>query len=506
MKRHVFFLLCLLFVTPLFAQYEWLSSAQRQKVDSVRAVVQEEIRLRQLARAEAIAKLKNDSTADSLRAQYAKKERQERAKQTQVYQTQLDALGSTDTTSLRLTYNNFTTVPRAVIEQQKLTSLNFTNSALACVPRELFTEMPQLTSINFTASALTHRAIYAARNRSINRLSLSKNHLEKIPRKLKKLRGLTYLDLSGNRLGTQKRITMPRLTELRVLDLSNNQLTRLPRKLKRLKNLEVLKLEANQLKSLKGLEKLKNLKELVVSDNPIALTPTVCRVQLRNLRRLVMQGCGLFYIPSEVGLLDSLRFLILPENYLFELPKELGQLSGLENLMLYKNRLEYIPAELFNLTNLVWLDLYHNELSEISEQIGQLQKIEILFLSHNKLESLPKNIAKLPQLKELYIHHNRLTSLPTSYANLQKLRYLLIQHNFITEFPRAILSLKNLEELDISANQLTTLPEEIIDLEKLTKFYVNDNAIEVGTMEHEKLKAIMKVFNDRSVSIKFDYQ
>ena len=65
--------------------------------------------------------------------------------------------------------------------------------------------------------------------------------------------------------------------------------------------------------------------------------------------------------------------------------------------------------------------------------------------------------------------------------------------------------MENLEELNLAQNKLLSVPDELIQLKKLEKLYLNDNSIEPGTIEHEKLKVVMKVFNERKASINFDF-
>ncbi|OMO57368.1 hypothetical protein CCACVL1_25803 [Corchorus capsularis] len=84
------------------------------------------------------------------------------------------------------------------------------------------------------------------------------------------------------------------------------------------------------------------------------------------------------YIPSELGLLDSLTRLSLSQN----------------------NFSKPIPAHLFNATNLIYIDLSHNSFSgSVPQQIKYLKNLTHLDLSSNSLNgSLPESLVELKSL------------------------------------------------------------------------------------------------------------
>ncbi|KAG7033541.1 Receptor protein kinase-like protein ZAR1, partial [Cucurbita argyrosperma subsp. argyrosperma] len=120
------------------------------------------------------------------------------------------------------------------------------------------------------------------------------------------------------------------------------------------------------------------------------------------------------YIPSEIGLLDSLRRLNLAFN----------------------NFSKPIPSHLFNATNLVVLDLSHNSLSGLlSDQIGDLRKLRHLDLSSNFLNgSLPNRLTELTELVgTLNLSYNRFSGeVPSSFGNLPLIVNLDVRHNNLT--------------------------------------------------------------------------
>ena len=113
---------------------------------------------------------------------------------------------------------------------------------------------------------------------------------------------------------------------------------KIPRGIKKLKSLETLNLSYNDIKTLKGLHRLDQIKELEISFNPLFFDPKYL-VILPDLENLIIRGCGITYLPSEINRFRGLKKLVVPENRLDSVPGEIGDFKKLENLMLYKNQL-----------------------------------------------------------------------------------------------------------------------------------------------------------------------
>ncbi|KAI4348742.1 hypothetical protein L6164_009426 [Bauhinia variegata] len=120
------------------------------------------------------------------------------------------------------------------------------------------------------------------------------------------------------------------------------------------------------------------------------------------------------YIPSELGLIDSLKRLSLSHN----------------------NFSKAIPSRLFNATNLVVLDLSHNSLSGlIPPEIKSLQSLRHLDLSSNLLNgSLPEALSDLTGLVgNLNLSNNRFSGgVPESLGKLPVIVSLDLQNNNLT--------------------------------------------------------------------------
>ncbi|XP_010508595.1 PREDICTED: receptor protein kinase-like protein ZAR1 [Camelina sativa] len=130
---------------------------------------------------------------------------------------------------------------------------------------------------------------------------------------------------------------------------------------------------------------------------------------------LVLLGKSLSgYIPSELGLLDSLNRLDLAHN----------------------NFSKTVPVRLFQATNLRYIDLSHNSLSgPIPVQIKSMKSLNHLDFSSNHLNgSLPESLAELGSLAgTLNLSYNRFTGeIPPSYGRFPVHVSLDFSHNNLT--------------------------------------------------------------------------
>lgn len=134
-----------------------------------------------------------------------------------------------------------------------------------------------------------------------------------------------------------------------------------------------------------------------------------------RVTQLVLPNKGLTgYIPSELGLLNSLKQLSLSNN----------------------NFSNAIPSRLFNATDLVVLDLSHNSLSgPIPTEIRSLKSLGHLDLSSNSLNgSLPEVLSELTGLVgTLNLSYNHFSGgIPESFGRLPVIVSLDLQNNNLT--------------------------------------------------------------------------
>jgi len=131
-------------------------------------------------------------------------------------------------------------------------------------------ELSQLMEVSLSNNHLTDVEGLKNLTQIKGELSLHGNKLTDVDLKnLEKLTQMTSLRLSNNQLENVK--GLGRLIQLKRLYLGTNQLTNTPQGLEDLVNLEYLSLEDNKLtdvEDLKKLAKLRNLRRLILFDNP----------------------------------------------------------------------------------------------------------------------------------------------------------------------------------------------------------------------------------------------
>lgn len=179
----------------------------------------------------------------------------------------------------------------------------------------------------------------------------------------------------------------------------------IPEEVWNLELLEELNLVESNIETLpKGIEKLKTLKVLNLSDcKNLAQLPEMIG-SLVLLEELFLSGCRkIEALPNQINNLKMLKVLSLSDSNLIALPNEVGCLLSLETVYLRKTKLTALPEAIGNLKSLKKLSLSDNEhLAQLPERIGELEALEKLDLSScSSLTSLPNKILELPESCEV---------------------------------------------------------------------------------------------------------
>ena len=237
-----------------------------------------------------------------------------------------------------------------------------------------------------------------------------------------------------------------------------------------------------QIKSIVGLEKAVNLKQLTISGNP-----DDSRGALRDI--------------SPLRGLKNLELLRLSHNDIIDI-SPVADLTNLKHLFLSHNQIKNIDA-VKNLTNLESLDFARNmgevRIRDISP-IANLTKLKLLGLSDANIPdiSILKNLVNL----ETFMANDSKIEDISVLKNAKNLRLLYVGKNKISDVS-VVKDLVNLEELYLRHNSISE-----IDFSKLTKLRdvsVEDNKIR-DYSSLEKLSALEQVnFSKQNVDLNKEY-
>ncbi|PHT82863.1 hypothetical protein T459_11306 [Capsicum annuum] len=279
-----------------------------------------------------------------------------------------------------------------------------------------------------------------------------------IPRELRNLTFLVYLDLGSNNFHGNLPQEMTHLHRLKVLDLSINSFSgEVPSWFGFLHQLQVLNLGNN---SFTG--------SIPCSFSNVSTHETL------NLNFNSIEG----QIPKVIGSLLNLKVLNLKGNKLVGfIHMSLSNASRLESLEISYNSLQgnilewignlhkhesEIPKEISNLVELEVLDLSGNSFSgSLDMEIFNISGLRVISISNNNLSgSLPPNMCSiLPNIEKIYLNDltNLVGTIPHSISNCSELTILELSNNQLTGLiPNSLGHLAHLQFLNLERNNLTS--------------------------------------------------
>ncbi|KAK3942680.1 hypothetical protein QBC46DRAFT_256043 [Diplogelasinospora grovesii] len=260
---------------------------------------------------------------------------------------------------------------------------------------------------------------------------------------------------------------------LETLDLHGNMLIALPMGLRRLKLLTSLNLSQNRLANncLEVISQLTSLRDLKLGGNLLYGPLDPCFSNLENLEILDLHGNNISSLPSNFGNLSRLRILNISENPFETLPFDILATLPLTELTARKNQLSgtLIQETVEALPTLQSLDVSSNQLSHLCSPTGKsvaMPALHYLCLSMNRLQALP-DVSGWTSLLTLAADENSISAIPEGFASLEALKTVDFSSNEIRVVPSEIGRMENLTMLRLSGNPLREKKFSSIDTDEM---------------------------------------
>lgn len=276
---------------------------------------------------------------------------------------------------------------------------------------------------------------------------------------------------------------------LEVLDVHGNVLADLPKGLRRLQRLRFLNLSSNQLSTgaFDVISEIEGLTELRMANNNLAgiLPPAIER--LRNLEVLDLRGNALAELPDTLGNLASLRVINVAENELSRLPFDAICDLPIREINVRKNRLSgyLIPSSVDRLSNLQVLNVSCNALDGLSERNNvDLPCLQQLYAETNRIGCLP-DVSSWGELLTVNMEDNSLSEIPEGLSKLKNVKRIDFTGNGIRKLDDDIGLMDSLSSFRIANNPLIQQKFLKMDTDELKRELQSRCAPEMPDTEEE---------------------
>ncbi|XP_006014691.2 leucine-rich repeat transmembrane neuronal protein 1 [Latimeria chalumnae] len=215
---------------------------------------------------------------------------------------------------------------------------------------------------------------------------------------------------------------------------------------------------------------LMQLTWLYLDHNHIYLVEGDAFQKLRRVKELVLSSNKITHLPNTTFRpMPNLRSVDLSYNNIQALEPDLFHgLRKLTNLYLHYNAIQFVPVRIFqDCRSLEVLDLGYNQLKSLARNsFAGLFKLTQLHLEHNDLVKV--NLAHFPRLlslRTLYMQRNKVTivvnSLDWTWNFLEKMDLSNNEIEYIE--PHVFETVPNLKILQLDSNRLTYVDDRILD-------------------------------------------
>jgi leucine-rich repeat protein SHOC2 len=375
--------------------------------------------------------------------------------------------------TLRLDDNQLQTIPGFLASCLHLECLTAKRNKIHQLSMDIF-NLHLIKVIDFEDNALTvlpevHNFLL------LERLSITKNRLTKLPSSLGGCKRLKSLYADNNRI-QQLMFTFEQLTELQLLNVAHNELSAIHPSIGNCASLQILHLHYNHLVTLPytiGL--LSKLIRLTIHDNPSISVPKQVLaagidVAVDFLKKMLDAD------ESKQIWLNNMHLFVVPLPNVSQV-QEFAVWKRIRILNLDRNELHNLPVELCVLDELEVLSVEHNLLTTVTPTLMQLSRLQVLAIGNNRIQSLPQSLKKLIQLEELLLETNSLTVVPTMLPSLISLTDLRFDNNRVASLPPELANLQMLQILSFQNNVVDTIPSSFTSLHRLAYLRCGSNKI-----------------------------
>lgn len=220
-------------------------------------------------------------------------------------------------------------IPVEVLKLRKLKRLRFDfNDRMDLHKKGIPEELGGLRMLSFKSCKMDYMPDNVHNLKRITTFILEENKFEELPPSFTKLRTLTNLDISKNRLYNLP-ANFESLLNLRTLNLESNNIEIMPPALGRITSLQTINLSKNRIRDLPDLFcDMSQLKKLNLEGNKLTCLPT--RIKIMRLVELRVGHNNIEILPDDMfseSLGMSCKVFSFCENNLLEVPSSLHRLD-----------------------------------------------------------------------------------------------------------------------------------------------------------------------------------
>ncbi|XP_063540740.1 toll-like receptor 6 [Cydia strobilella] len=390
--------------------------------------------------------------------------------------------------TLSITNGKMNSVPSAIYNARKATTIDLSSNTLESLRLEAFTTINSLKLLNMSRNHITDLEVGErspdAGFSAVQIIDLSYNAISSIPNHyFRQFAGLLHLDLSHNYIKSFDILTFEGVTQLQNLYVSDNEITKLGVDFARFEFMKELVLDHNYLTSIEesNFDKMSKLEKLNISSNSLVSIGDKSFDNLVELKELDLSNNKINKITKTIFHHNTnLKSLDISSNRISKIEPGTFEGKGIENFKVHNNLIAgSLIKNTFQGICVDKLDLSCANVTELGPELfeGQFQSLNF---SRNSISKIHKTtFYKLELLTELDLSYNQLQDIEFGTSNLNNLSYFYINNNKIKKITfDTFKSLTSLKVVDLSNNVIENI--EILsfqNLRKLVSLNLNNNPL-----------------------------